>query len=75
MRQEAIKLELIAWLSKLEDSETINYLKVVKESNKPGKDWWHDLTATQKKGIERGLKDIDAGRVVAHNEVRKKYDL
>ena len=75
MRQEAIKLELIAWLSKLEDAETINYLKVVKESNKPGKDWWHDLTTTQKKGIGRGLKDIDAGRVVAHSDVRKKYGL
>ncbi len=75
MRQEAIKLELIEWLSTLEDSETINYLKVVKESNKSGKDWWHDLTDAQKKGIERGLKDIDAGRVVSHERVKSKYGL
>lgn len=75
MRQDAIKLELIEWLSTLEDSETIKYLKVVKESNKPGKDWWHDLTDAQKKGIERGLKDIDAGRVVSHERVKSKYGL
>lgn len=75
MGQKALKLELIEWLSKLEDSETINYLKVVKESNESGKDWWHDLTNEQKKGIERGLKDIDEGRVVPHEQVRSKYDL
>ncbi len=29
MGREAIKLELIEWLSRLEDDETIQYLKVV----------------------------------------------
>jgi len=32
MELEAIKLELIAWLSKLEDQDTIEYLKVVKDT-------------------------------------------
>ena len=75
MGYEAIKLELIEWLAKLEDSETINYLKIVKDTRTSGNDWWHDLTDVQKAGIERGLKDIDEGRVVPHKEVKERYGL
>lgn len=57
MGHEAVKLELIEWLSKLEDAETIKYLKIVKESSNPQKDWWHDLTE-QQQAIENGLKNI-----------------
>lgn len=32
MGQEAIKLELIEWLTKLDDNETIAYLKIVKDA-------------------------------------------
>jgi len=74
MGLEAIKLELIEWLTKLEDADTIEYLKVVKDS-KSENDWWEDLTLEQKTGIERGLKDIDEGRVTSHEEVKKRFGL
>lgn len=75
MGHEAIKLELLEWLTKLEDDETINYLKIVKDSNVTNSEWWHDLTDEQKSGIDRGLKDVDAGRVISHDNVKKKYGL
>ncbi|HEX7583509.1 MAG TPA: hypothetical protein VF373_02375 [Prolixibacteraceae bacterium] len=75
MGHDAIKLELIEWLTKLEDDETINYLKIVKDSNVSHEDWWYELTEEQKAGIERGLKDIDAGRVTPHHTVKQKYGL
>jgi predicted transcriptional regulator len=75
MTQEALKLELIEWLSQLDDDETIEYLKVVKESRSSNKDWWNELTDKQKQGIDRGLKDIEHGRTVPHEEVKKKYGL
>ena len=75
MGYEGLKLELIEWLAKLEDGETIQYLKMVKDSKPDDHDWWDDLDAAQKKGIEKGLKDIDKGRVLPHDEVRKKYGL
>ena len=74
MGLEAIKLELNEWLTKLEDEDTIEYLKVVKDS-KSENDWWEDLTPEQKIGIETGLKDIDAGRVTSHEEVKKRFGL
>jgi predicted transcriptional regulator len=75
MTKEALKLELIEWLSQLDDDETIEYLKVVKDSRSSNKDWWNELTDKQKQGIERGLKDIEHGRTVPHEEVKKKYGL
>ena len=35
MGNDAIKIELIQWLSKLEDNETLDFLKLVKDSNTP----------------------------------------
>jgi len=75
MEQETIKLELIEWLTKLNDLETLNYLKVVKESKYEIHDWWNNLTEQQIQGIQRGLNDVDEGRVVSHEDVRAKYGL
>jgi len=75
MGHEALKLELIEWLSRLEDEDTIEYLKVVKDSSLKENDWWHELTANQKEAIDRGLKDIEEGRIVSHDEVKMKYGL
>ena len=75
MEQEAIKLELIEWLTKLNDLETLNYLKVIKESKFLNNDWWNDLTNQQVQGIQRGLKDVDEGRLISHNDVKRKYGL
>ena len=75
MGHEAIKLELIEWLAKLEDEETINSLKIVKDSNESKVDWWDDLTDEQKSEIEIGLKDVDEGRVTSHDIVKQRYGL
>lgn len=73
MGHEAIKLELIEWLTKLDDDETLAYLKVVKDSKISNVDWWDDLSEIQKEGIERGLRDVEEGRTISHEEVKKKY--
>ncbi len=75
MEQEIIKLELIEWLTKLKDIETLNYLKTVKESSYKKNDWWNDLTKQQLQGIQRGLRDIDEGRIISHEDVKKRYGL
>lgn len=75
MGHEAIKLELIEGLTKLEDDDTLDYLKVVKESCTVNEDWWNDLTAEEKSGIERGLQDIENGRVISHRDIKIRYGL
>ena len=75
MGYEAVKLELIEWLTKLDNDETIQYLKIVKDSTDKHSDWWNDLTEDQKHGIQRGLDDIDQGKVIPHDQVKSKYGL
>ena len=75
MGHETIKLELIEWMTKLDDDETIDYLKLVKDSKASHEDWWYDLTDDQKAGIERGLRDVDTGRVTPHKKVKLKYGI
>lgn len=75
MGYEAIKLELIEWLTQLEDPETIEYLKIVKDSKTTDEDWWDELSDSEKAGIMRGLNDIQNEQTVAHEDVMKKYGL
>lgn len=75
MGVEALKLELLDWLLPIENSDTLQYMKIIKEQEVSQSDWWDDLSIEQKSGIERGLKDVDEGRVIAHEEVIKKYGL
>lgn len=75
MGHEAIKLELIDWLTNLEDDETIEYLKIVKDSRSVDDDWWNDLSDYQKQGIERGLDDINNGRTTSHKDIKERYGL
>ncbi|MEQ8358741.1 MAG: hypothetical protein RH860_04580 [Cytophagales bacterium] len=75
MGKQELKSELLEWLSSLEDMDTLQYLKMIMESGVDDNDWWDDLTDEQKEGIERGLKDIEEGRLTSHEEVKKKYGL
>lgn len=74
MAQETIKLEIIEWLAKLDNDEIIDYLKIVKDSNSADC-VEEDLPGSVIAGIEKGLRDIDEGRVVSHEEVKKRYGL
>lgn len=75
MGHEAIKLELIEWLSRLEDEETIQYLKIVKESKTSDKDWWNEMPEHVKKGINQSIEDKKDNRLTSHADVEKKYGL
>lgn len=36
------------------------------------KDFWDELSIEEKKGIEKGLKELDAGQRIPYSKVRKK---
>lgn len=65
------KLELIQWLSSLENISLINKIYEIKEADS---DWWNDISDAEKESIELGLKDIEEGNVVSHSEVKKMYE-
>ncbi len=65
------KLELIQWLSSIEDLSIIEKLLALRKQE--NSDWWDTISTEEKASIERGLKDADAGNLKPHSEARKIY--
>ena len=66
------KLELIQWLSTIEDSSIIE--KIMDLRKKESKDWWNSISESEKEAIEKGLLDADAGKLNPHSNARKLYE-
>ena len=73
MNLNAEKLKIIDWIRNLSDETIIEKNKLLREQEK-NNDWWEEISEAEKASIERGLADSKAGRVVAHEEVRKNYE-
>ena len=67
------KLNLIQWISGLQDSSTLKALETIKEQNSMD-DWWDNLSIAEKTSIEEGLSDVLIGKTIAHSEVKKRYE-
>lgn len=37
-------------------------------------DWWNEITEEEKTAVDKGLADIEAGRVKPHKEAKKLYE-
>lgn len=66
------KLQLIQWLSTVEDSNVIE--KIMKIRNEETKDWWNSVSDEEKKSIEMGIADAENGKMASHTEARKLYE-
>ncbi len=66
------KLELIQWLSTLEDLSVLN--KILDLKKQETKDWWKLISDEEKQSIENGLEDADAGKLNSHSKARQFYD-
>ena len=65
------KLELIQWLSSIEDSKVIE--KIMELRKKESKDWWNSISESEKDAIESGIKDANSGKLNPHSNARKIY--
>ena len=66
------KLELIQWLSVIEDVSLIEKISELKEQS--ARDWWEDVSSAEKESIARGIEDADAGRLRPHSEAKTIYE-
>jgi len=66
------KIELIQWLTTLDDISLIQKILDLRKSET--KDWWNEISNSEKASIEKGLSDADNGKLNSHNEVRKTYE-
>lgn len=65
------KIELIEWLTRLQDEKLIKKVEGVRKEAEA--DWWNTLTAEQQEDIEAGVSDLEAGRKKDFKKVVSKY--
>lgn len=66
------KIELIQWLSTLEDNSILD--KLLKFRKEETKDWWHSISEEEKTSLKKGIIDAENGNLIPHSEVRKIYE-
>ncbi len=66
------KIELIQWLTTLDDSALIKQLLELRK--KDTQDWWNEISEEEKKSIERGISDAKNGKLTPHAAVQKAYE-
>lgn len=74
MNIQTEKLNLIEWISRLNDNSVIDKLRQIKADYIKSGDCWDDIQQEEIESIERGLKDFDEGRVHSHATARKLYE-
>ena len=66
------KIELIQWLSTLNDQTIID--KLMKLRIKEKTDWWNEISTDEKNSIEKGILDADNGKLTSQSNVKTIYD-
>jgi len=49
-------------------------LKSIREDYSNSKDWWNTLNKEELESIERGLKDLEDGKIHSDETARKVYE-
>lgn len=65
------KIELIQWLTTLEDSSIIQ--KILDLRIKESKDWWEEISEEERKSIDKGISEAEEGKLKPHSEAKKIY--
>ena len=74
MNIQTEKLNLIEWISRLNDNSVIDKLNQIKEDYIKSGDWSDTLQQEEIESITRGLKDFDEGRIHSHDTAHKLYE-
>ena len=65
------KIELIEWLSRVQDENLIKKVEGLRKEAEA--DWWDALTKEQQEDIEAGVTDLEEGRKKDLKKVLSKY--
>lgn len=66
------KIELIQWLSTLNDESIIEKIMKLRETEKT--DWLNEISKEERKSIDKGIQDADSGNLKSHSEAKKFYE-
>jgi len=66
------KIELIQWLSVVEDSSVLDKVAVLKQNEQS--DFWDHLSDAERDSIDLGLADANAGNLRPHSAAKAIYE-
>ena len=66
----AKKLDIIGWITKLNDEDILDKIDFLRKQQD---DWWDTIEEDEKTEILEGLSQLDRGESVAHEQVMAKY--
>lgn len=74
MSTAQLRSNLHLLIDSIKDSNTLNALYNIISQKVKAKnvDWWDELTAEQKAGIEEGLAQAESGALIPHEQVMKE---
>jgi adenylate kinase family enzyme len=71
----AEKLDIIQRICEIQDNDLIDLIKNIIDIPHTSKtDWWNQITQEETDSINRGLNDLQQGKVYPHDQIRKKYE-
>jgi len=75
MNITAEKLDIIQRICEIQDNDLIDLIKnIIDVPAKSKTDWWNQLSQPEKESINRGLNDLQQGKLHPHDQIRKKYE-
>jgi hypothetical protein len=69
---QSIRLELIQWLTTIEDMDVLK--KIVDLKNQEKSDWWDGISDKEEESIELGWMDAEAKKLKPHSVVKNLFD-
>ena len=69
------KLDIIQRICEIQDNDLIDLIKnIINVPNDSKSDWWSNITQEEMASINRGLDDLQQGKVQSHDQIRRKYE-
>ncbi|CAN5798670.1 hypothetical protein BH24BAC1_BH24BAC1_41650 [soil metagenome] len=68
MNTQALKNEIMEWISRTNDNSLLKILKSIKDSNAGTTDWFDDLSQEEIDSLNRGIEDHEKGNILTSKE-------
>jgi hypothetical protein len=69
------KLDIIQRICEIQDNDLIDLIKnIIDIPGSSKSEWWNQITQDEKDSINRGINDLQQGKIYPHDQIRKKYE-
>jgi CTP:phosphocholine cytidylyltransferase-like protein len=71
----AEKLDIIQRICEIQDGDIIDLLRnIIDMPHSVTTDWWDEISSEEIESINRGLDDLEQGKIYSHDQIRRKYE-